>query len=220
MTTRTILVLGASGRTGKLIVEYALHKGYKVIALVRKPEAFKMKHQNLEVVEGSPYRLKDVERAMKPGLMGVISALNNPQPVFMPWLPEKEPADVIERSIINTIKVMRANQNRRLIVVSADGTGESFNTANSIIKWMIANTKIGIVYADHNKAENALKESGLEWTSVRPVGLNNKDEAKTVDVTYNAKAPSSSISRKSVAKFIVDSLVTNVYINKAPTIST
>ena len=188
--------------------------------MVRQPEQFKITHHNLEVIKGSAYELLDVERAMKPGLTGVISALGNPQPIFMPWLPEKRPVDILERSTQNIIKAIKDNSDTRLVVISADGAGDSYQYANPVIKWMIANTKIRIVYTDHNKAEAALKRSGLKWTSVRPVGLTNKDELMPVEVSYQERAKSNSISRKSVAKFIIDSLQNNIYINKAPTIST
>ena len=62
-------------------------------------------------------------------------------------------------------------------------------------------------------------DSKLDWTIVRPVGLNDHKELKTLEVTYDAPPPTRSISRRQVAKFMVDALETNFFINKAPTLS-
>ena len=47
-----IVVFGASGKTGSLLVDEALKSGHDVIAYVRKPESIKLEHPNLKVVAG------------------------------------------------------------------------------------------------------------------------------------------------------------------------
>lgn len=48
----TLGVFGASGRTGKCVVEYALEIGWAVKAMVRTPSNFDLRHDRLTVVEG------------------------------------------------------------------------------------------------------------------------------------------------------------------------
>jgi len=47
-----IVVFGASGKTGSLLVDEALKSGHNVVAYVRKPESVKSDHPNLKVVTG------------------------------------------------------------------------------------------------------------------------------------------------------------------------
>jgi putative NADH-flavin reductase len=49
---KKILVFGASGGTGKQFVEQALKSGYIITAILRNPDAFTVRHQNLKIVKG------------------------------------------------------------------------------------------------------------------------------------------------------------------------
>lgn len=51
-TNGKIVILGATGNSGLQLVEQALARNYKVVALVRNPEGLKaanLQHKNLEV---------------------------------------------------------------------------------------------------------------------------------------------------------------------------
>ena len=69
-----LLVLGATGRTGRLVVEQALAAGHSVIALVRSPEKLATSHANLRVVRGGATDTASVSRALE-GADAVISTL-------------------------------------------------------------------------------------------------------------------------------------------------
>ena len=60
-----ILVLGATGATGKLLVELALTSGHRVNALVRSPQRLTTGHPNLNVITGDATEASDVARAMQ-----------------------------------------------------------------------------------------------------------------------------------------------------------
>ncbi|MGI8609288.1 MAG: NAD(P)-dependent oxidoreductase [Candidatus Dormibacteria bacterium] len=47
-----ISVFGSTGKTGQHVVEQALARGHTVQALVRRPEAFTIEHENLDVTQG------------------------------------------------------------------------------------------------------------------------------------------------------------------------
>ena len=49
-----IIVFGASGGTGRHVVEQALETGYKVTAFVRRPEKLGVDHPNLTIFQGDP----------------------------------------------------------------------------------------------------------------------------------------------------------------------
>src|ERR1700738_2217365 len=59
-----LLILGATGRTGRLVVEQALAAGHTVTALVRSPEKLTIRNSNLRVVAGRATDPEDVARAL------------------------------------------------------------------------------------------------------------------------------------------------------------
>src|SRR5579872_6323207 len=69
-----LLILGASGRTGRLVVEQALGARHEVTALVRSPENPAVRNPRLHVVAGQATDSRDVARAMA-GAGAVISVL-------------------------------------------------------------------------------------------------------------------------------------------------
>jgi len=69
-----LLVLGATGRAGSLVVEQALAAGHAVTALVRSPEKLTARSTNLRVVTGLATDASAVARAMD-GADAVISTL-------------------------------------------------------------------------------------------------------------------------------------------------
>ena len=70
-----ILILGATGRTGKLILTEALKQGYEINCLVREPKKIKEKNKRLNIYKGSPDRISELENAIN-GCDGIINALN------------------------------------------------------------------------------------------------------------------------------------------------
>lgn len=75
-----ILVFGASGGTGKRIVEQALAQGHLVTAFARDPARIRVAHQSLRVVRGDISSSDSVEAAVT-GQEAVLSALGVRLPV-------------------------------------------------------------------------------------------------------------------------------------------
>ena len=75
-----LLVFGASGGTGRQLVERALAQGHQVTAFVRDPAKLPLTHQNLRVAQGDALRYDTVEPAVA-GQDAVLSALGVRPPV-------------------------------------------------------------------------------------------------------------------------------------------
>ena len=72
---------------------------------------------------------------------------------------------------------------------------------------MIDNSNIGKAYADHQRQEELLTASDLNYTIVRPVGLSNQKSLQLVRQSLNGiPKPNLLISRMAVGKFLVDAL--------------
>ena len=57
-----IIVFGASGKTGKLVVEQALTLQHKVTAFVRNPTKLQINHTNLPVLPEAPNTIMFIDR--------------------------------------------------------------------------------------------------------------------------------------------------------------
>jgi putative NADH-flavin reductase len=75
-----LLIFGASGKTGRQLVDQALAQGHAVTAFVRSTAKFKLKHPNLQVVHGDILNYDAVERAVF-GQDAALSALGVAPPV-------------------------------------------------------------------------------------------------------------------------------------------
>jgi putative NADH-flavin reductase len=214
-----VLILGATGRTGRLVVEDALKQGYDLSVLVRDKNKVSFSSKSIKVYQGTPTNRADLAAAMQ-GCEVIISALGIVRASDAPWSKLITAKNFISESIKNVIVEADQQNLKRLITVSAWGVGESKKEIPFWLRWLINYTNLGPVYADHEAEEKLLANSNLNWTAVRPVALNDSGKKKTLKVSLNnLPKPSLQISRQSVAKFIVDILKTDKYDMKSPTIS-
>src|SRR3990172_3665194 len=110
-----ILVLGATGATGRQIVEQALERSHQVAAFVRDPGKLAIGNDRLRVITGS---ISDDTRALTEAVRGqnaVISALGVGNSL--------KSSDLISRSMRAIVPAMESQRVRRLLFVSAFGVG-------------------------------------------------------------------------------------------------
>lgn len=214
-----ILILGATGRTGKLILEEALNQGYEVNCLVREPKKIKKNHNHLKIFKGSPEQISDLENAIK-DCGGIISSLNISRESDFPWSKLRTPPTFLSDVINNIISLTGKSGLARIIVCSAWGVAETEKEIPIWFNWLIKYSNIGVAYKDHERQENKLKKSKLNWTIVRPTGLTNfKNDKKVIESYNNEPNPKLTISRINVAKFMVNVLKRDELIGKTPVIS-
>jgi uncharacterized protein YbjT (DUF2867 family) len=214
-----ILILGATGRTGKHLVREALDRGHSVQALARYPEKLKTTHERLSVIRGTPLSRDDLMEAMK-DCEAVLSALNISRKSDFPWSKITTPTDFLSKSIQNVTVLAPLVNIERIIIMSAAGAGDSAQYLPGWFRWIIHHSNIGITYKDHDRQENILMDSNLRWTIVRPVGLTNSEKDKPVRVTVpGVEKPGFTISRKNVARFMIDILEKDQFIHEKPTLS-
>lgn len=201
-----ILILGATGRTGKLILEEALNQGYLVNCLVREPEKIKKNQDNLKILKGTPEHIPDLENALKDCDI-LISALNISRKTDFPWSKLRTPITLMSDVMRNIVSLSNKHKIKRIVVCSAWGVAETEKNIPFWFRWLVKKSNIGIAYKDHERQENELKNSKLDWTVVRPTGLTNfKNDKKIIESYNNRPKPKLTISRKNVAKFMVNSL--------------
>ncbi|MDP4103485.1 MAG: NAD(P)H-binding protein [Bacillota bacterium] len=161
-----ILVFGATGPTGKLIISQGLELGYKMSAFVRNPERLPIRHTNLNIITGNVFDREKVQSAVE-GHDVILSALGNGKSLK---------GNVFSVGTKNIVDAMKNSPNRRAIFMSAYGVGESINNVPILLK-IIYNSILKNTFDDKALGEKYLKQSNLDWTLIHPVILTNK--AKT-----------------------------------------
>jgi putative NADH-flavin reductase len=202
-----VVVFGASGKTGSLLIEEALASGHEVIAYVRTRESIKLVHPNLKIVSGK-LNEKDKLKSVITGSDACISTLGGASLT-------KHSIEIIEG--INTIvSIMEEEKVKRFIYLSSYGAGDSRNFMPQPIRFIIVDVMLRVPLADHNTNESRITKSQLQWTIIRPGGLTNG--AKTDNLKHgseNEKLKGSiNISRSNVAAFILKQLTGSNYVNK------
>lgn len=214
-----ILILGATGRTGKLLLDQALATGHRVTVLVRDHRQLNYQSDRLTVVESQSFDPASLEMAIA-SCDAVLSALNISRTSDFPWAPLRTPPTFLSGLMERLLPVCDAQNVRRLIVVTAWGATETRKDIPFWFRWLIDYSNIGIAYRDHERQETLLRQSKLDWTIVRPVGLTNgKSPAPIVETIDNQPKPHLTISRANVARFMLDVLHINQYVRQAVTIS-
>ena len=204
-----IVIFGATGKTGIELVKQALEQGHAVTAFVRDPARLAIENENLTFVTGDVFDPSSVAKAVE-GQDSVICALGAGS--------ELKKTTVRTTGTINIISSMQKNSIKRLIVVTAMGVGESWDTLSLFNKLFFA-TLLKSSREDHETQEVAVKESGLDWTIVRPSGLTETPRTGIYDVGENILATTSKIARADIADLILKELEQNMLIGKAVTIT-
>jgi putative NADH-flavin reductase len=213
-----ILILGGSGRTGKLLVQQALERGHFVNAIIRNKNVFPSEVSRLERFEGTPLNKYLLRTAMQ-GCDAVLSTLNISRTSDFPWAKLRSPSNFLSETIKAVIEVCNETGIKRIIVLSAWGTHETQKDIPGWFRWLIHHSNIGVAYKDHERQEELLKASDLDYTVIRPVGLTNGKTNKEIIVSINNKPkPKLTISRNNTARFMLDILEKGSYIRQMPSI--
>ena len=191
--------MGATGRTGRLVVEQALTRGDQVVAYVRNTKGIEAS-PGLKIIAG---QLADVLalRAAINGADAVLVCLGTHGKRM------KKNVDLMQTSMPSIIKAMQEANVARLVLESAYGVGDSARTAGLIAR-VVYKAVVSAIYQDKERSEALLPSSGLKWTSVYPVMLTDGPPADAVEVRPMTQvqkvAGLPKVSRADVARVMLD----------------
>jgi uncharacterized protein YbjT (DUF2867 family) len=212
-----ILLLGATGRTGKCIIEEAIKKKHQITAIARDPE--KLKGHEIDIVQGTPYDYATVEKAME-GCEAVINVLNVSRKSDNPWAPLAAPKDMISRSASNAVKAMGKYGVKRFVALSTIGAGRSWKTSPAILKFVVSISKLRFAFRDHGKQEEILEGSDLEYTVCRAPMLSAEVNSTGAVPSQEGEKPANRVlSRNSAAEFFIRILENEEHIRETLSIS-
>ncbi|MEL6108141.1 MAG: SDR family oxidoreductase [Planctomycetota bacterium] len=204
-----VAVFGATGTIGKQVVSQALAAGHDVTAFVRDAERIEVAHSRLRVVEGDVLRDKSQVRGAVEGQDAVIVTLG-------------AGARGTVRSVgtQNIIDAMRERGVRHLVCQSTLGAGESSAELN-LKWWLLFRGPLRWAMADHERQETLVRDSGLDWTIVRPSAFTDGPATgryKHGAATKHGKL-SLTISRADVAQFLIRQIDDRSYASQAVSLS-
>ena len=217
----TILVVGASGATGRLLVEQLLNRGQNVKVIVRSPERlpeFLNNHDNLSVICASVLELSDAEMVQNVnGCDAVASCLGHNMNWKGLYGPPRRLVIDATRRLCNAIKTNKSEKPTRYVLMNT--TGNSNRDLHEPISFG-QRCVIGLLrlllppHVDNEKAADYLRtiigqnDREVEWVAVRPDSLIDEDNVTEYEVhpspIRSAIFNSGRTSRINVAHFIAD----------------
>jgi len=204
-----VLIVGATGRTGRLLTAGALERGHEVSVLVRDPEKLGELAGRVRVFTGDVLDGGLVSDAVD-GREAVLVALSAAH--------RRSAPAVSALGTLNLIRSMQRYAVRRLVVLSASGTAAGRDpNLPWIFDRVIKPVVLGPAYTDLRRMETNVRQSGLDWTIVRVSGVLTNDPPRGA---YRAEPGYSlpggrRIARADVAEYMLDQLTLTVDIGHA-----
>jgi putative NADH-flavin reductase len=206
-----IVILGATGGTGRALVSQALEAGHHVTAFVRNPDKLALRRERLRVLAGDAASgaptLGDAVR----GQDAVISALGRGRSFKAQGL--------MQRSVPHILEVMRDYKVPRFIFMSAMGVGETGRDA-PLMSRMFSSLFLKDIFADKLAAEGLIRRSSVEWTIVHPTLLTDGPLTGTYRIGERLELHGMpKISRADTAHFMLAQLSDPTYVRKTVIVS-
>ncbi|DBB06761.1 TPA: hypothetical protein ACH3X3_009428 [Trebouxia sp. C0006] len=215
--SKTVFVAGATGNTGKRVVQQLSAKGIQVLAGTRDPKKAEglgwnnsVKLVSADVTSSAT----ELSAAMK-GADAVICAIGSSG--FNP----KGPKTVDYEGTLHLVEAAKKAGVKKFVLMSSLLTNGRDAGQGTNPNFIVLNL-FGGVLDQKLKAEKYLRASGLDWTIVRPGGLSNAPPQELgnlfvgkEDTLFAGKeSPGRSVSRETVAQVLVESVLQSSASNK------
>jgi putative NADH-flavin reductase len=207
-----LLIIGATGGTGKQLVRQALERGHHVVAFVRNPEKFSASNPSLTVAKGNVRDYVSAKSAMR-GCDAVLCALGHKR-----WF---YPNRILSEGTRNIVRAMNELGIRRFICTTSLSVGESFGKLGIYYTLFTIPFILPFYFWDKLRQEKIIRASSLDWTIVRPGALTNgkklgryKHGADVGSYLWTVR-----VSRADVAEFMLNQLEDAAYLRTAVGIS-
>jgi putative NADH-flavin reductase len=199
-----LLILGATGKVGQELIEQGLARGHEITVLVRSPQKISIKDAKLNIIVGSPLDDKILSQALS-GIDAVLSTLGH--------------TDLKESSLVMDaaqalIKAMKFSEVKRFVIVSSTLVTPGGSFLTKIPRYLTRHA-----LNDSAEMEKVVRPTNLDWTIVRLVRLTNKGEEPYRIFEEEPPTVSASISRRTVAKCMLDLVSDQTYFQKTVGIS-
>jgi putative NADH-flavin reductase len=206
-----LTLFGATGKTGRHVLEQALAQGHCVTALVRNTDKLSIRHDRLKAIQGDVRNAAQVAQAVA-SAEAVISVLGPSS---------NRPELAVSQGIDNILAAMRQHGVRRLIQTAGAGVRDPRDQPTLVHAFfgILVRLLTPNVLADMVQVVQKVRASGLDWTVVRVPRLTDDPARGNVRVGYVGKDVGPSLARADLADFVLKQLVDNTYLSQAPAVS-
>ncbi|KAJ5636662.1 TrkA-N domain dehydrogenase [Penicillium longicatenatum] len=215
-----VLVIGASGRTGKLVLDELQYRGHQITVLVRNPAA--LEGYQVDVVKGTPTNMSDMRAAFNKNTPEVvIVTLSAPRASDSPFAAPISPPRLMADCNANVVAAMKEFGVPKVVILQAFGVGASWSNMPFMLRLLMGKSNMRHQYEDHNHTDREVRASGVSFVLVRPSRLVDSDVLEVHEWPEDGKGVSlmASAGRKSVAHFLVDAATESKWDNTAPVIT-
>ncbi len=191
-----LLVFGATGGTGRALLNQGLEQGHQVTAFVRNPAALEAR-PGLTIVQGDVTDAAAVGRAVA-GHEAVLSALG----------PRGGQYGVLPGGVQNIVAAMSQAGVRRLIHVSSFGVGDSLAQMGWVARQIVVPLFLRKALDEKEIEEGIIRASDLDWIIARPGGLEDGPRTGVYRCITDPreKVGQPRIARADVADFMLQNL--------------
>ncbi len=201
---KRVLIVGASGGTGRQLVLQCLARGYSVRAWSRHERELPLRHPELEHVAGDITDRSLAARATR-GVTAVVSALGSTTGLAR--------ATVCTEGTRALIDAMGENRVPRVVAITSMGTTDKLGPVHA---HFFDPLFFRGIYDDKREQERLVMSSGLEWVIVRPGRLVDAAGTHRARVVFDGPLPGVHVSRAAVARFALEQLGSDRYLGLAP----
>lgn len=213
-SSRKILVVGATGGSGRATVASLLDRGYEVSVLARRAGAFS-EEPRVTVIAGDAMNFTDVERAVRGHDTVIVTLGISENALRVRFLGSRHtPMDVRSRGTQHVIDAMKKHGVKKLIVQSSFGVGETRSKLPLLYRAMFA-LLLKPQIADTEVQEAAVRASGLDWVLAQPVNLTDVLDDAPAFASASGETRKMKISRKSVGRFLVEAAERAEYVGRS-----
>ncbi|MCA5893473.1 SDR family oxidoreductase [Isoptericola sp. NEAU-Y5] len=208
-----VLVVGATRGTGRAVTEELVARGHDVTAFGRTASAAyaPTRHHvpgpgTVRAVDGDVLDPDAVAKALVGQDAVVVTLGISDNPLAVQYLRRAGTApDVRSRGTAVLLEQMRLGGPRRVVVQTTYGLGDSWQHLDLTWK-LVFRLVIGRQLVDSARQEEAVRDSGLAWTVVRPVSLTDAPWSGPARVTTDDSRGALKVSRAQVAHVLADAL--------------
>lgn len=217
--SKKVLVVGATGGTGRATIDALLKRGHRVTAFSRHAESLENTSDRLRLLNGDATNPDDIDRAVA-GHDAVIITLGiteNPLRVRL-FGAAHTPLDVRSTGTRNVIAAMRKHGVSRLVVQSSYGVGETRNSLGWVDR-LFFSLLLKPQIADTEVQELEVRDSGVDWVLAQPVHLTDDDSDEMPFASADGQVREWKISRKGVAQFLALAAQVPEYVGQSVALS-
>ncbi|HZD74557.1 MAG TPA: NAD(P)-binding oxidoreductase [Actinomycetota bacterium] len=197
-----VLVIGATGGSGRAAVGELLSRGHEVTAFSRHASTLDPA-PGLRAIDGDATDPAAVDRVVR-GQQAVIVTLGiSDNPLRVRLLRRAgTPLDVRSRGTRNVVVAMRRHGVDKLVVQSTYGVGatrDKLPPLYRLIFWLVLRPQI----ADTERQEREVRASGLDWVVAQPVSLTDDSDPGLPFASPTGELRGMKVSRARVGRFLV-----------------